>query len=151
MSSQLKFHFVFRTVFHRWLQLFLFQPSHRVLAANPRLLWPQKTLYYEFSSGQFRGDLRTLVEDALQDIMEQSCVRFSPRGQQTTYLKLKETGKGWEEREVLLGIININHCFFYRVWDECTQIQPINVLVIIFEVLFKTFYHLRERIFHFIL
>ncbi|KAG8302630.1 hypothetical protein J6590_028548 [Homalodisca vitripennis] len=67
--------------------------GQRNLVSDPHYLWPNKELYYEFS-GQFSAKLRAKVEDALRDIMARSCVRFTPRDGQKTFVKIRETGKG---------------------------------------------------------
>lgn len=77
----------------------MFQNAHamRNLVADPHLLWPARTVYYQLPShgGDDDGQFRAAVEEALAQIMAVSCVRFTPRPPgQKTYLKLRVTGKG---------------------------------------------------------
>ncbi|XP_034239105.1 astacin-like metalloprotease toxin 5 [Thrips palmi] len=67
-------------------------PGLRNADADPHSLWPHREVVLDLAPGEWSPQDLRLLQDALQDIERESCVRFVRRTNQTDYLLLKHTG-----------------------------------------------------------
>ncbi|XP_068085179.1 zinc metalloproteinase nas-6-like [Anabrus simplex] len=70
-----------------------FGRQERNLVASERSLWPDGILYYDFSN-EFNETQQKVVEGALEDLEQCTCVRFERRSTQDTYIHLRNTRNG---------------------------------------------------------
>lgn len=65
---------------------------YKNLVLSESQLWPDKVVFYNFSP-EFNSAQRRVVNDAMADLHNVSCVRFVARSYQSTYLYFRNKKK----------------------------------------------------------
>jgi hypothetical protein len=82
---------------------------------TPRMLWPDGILYYDYSD-EFHDQHKAIIERAIFDLQQETCVRFIRRTAEPTYILLRNTNHGYvKENGSLEGKHNLKSVLFVRV------------------------------------
>jgi hypothetical protein len=58
------------------------------------MLWPNGVLHYDFSE-EFQDQHKDIIESAIYDLQQQTCVRFVRRTTEPTYILLRNTNHAY--------------------------------------------------------
>nr|CAD7403034.1 unnamed protein product [Timema poppensis] len=67
--------------------------QERNLVNDPKRLWPGGVLYYDISS-EFTPKQQAAIRDALDDLQRHTCVKFRPRTNQPSFIRVRNSGYG---------------------------------------------------------
>nr|CAD7195903.1 unnamed protein product [Timema douglasi] len=67
--------------------------EERNLVNDPKRLWPGGVLYYDISS-EFTPKQQAAIRDALDDLQRHTCVKFRPRTNQPSFIRVRNSGYG---------------------------------------------------------